>query len=286
MTDPVELIFASARDEYALLELVADWEDLDEVDARLAAALRLFVITRDPLDWLPDRGAAWATSNADGDTLELPVYIAREDVRGRLASTGGDLAGAVGPICGTVLANAVRCQGVVFAGAYPDLAFRGEARRLTVVAGGEQLATPNVTLGHAGWEPIGLGAIQDLVQEAFGPVDFDRSTVGLPRSDAPRVGCPACAGIRFGFPGELAEAEAAMCEIHRAGAGEITALRIARARASNPAGWRAIGKASARTNGLPEPVAMPAPERHSAGPRRNDPCPCGSGRKYKHCCGS
>jgi SEC-C motif-containing protein len=31
----------------------------------------------------------------------------------------------------------------------------------------------------------------------------------------------------------------------------------------------------------------PATERH-AGPRigRNDPCPCGSGRKYKKCCGA
>jgi SEC-C motif-containing protein len=31
----------------------------------------------------------------------------------------------------------------------------------------------------------------------------------------------------------------------------------------------------------------PAPLR-SAGPKvgRNDPCPCGSGKKYKHCCGS
>jgi len=28
------------------------------------------------------------------------------------------------------------------------------------------------------------------------------------------------------------------------------------------------------------------PARVQAQPGRNDPCPCGSGKKYKHCCGS
>ncbi len=36
----------------------------------------------------------------------------------------------------------------------------------------------------------------------------------------------------------------------------------------------------ARRQGLsPAPVSVP-----SLKPGRNDPCPCGSGRKYKHCC--
>nr|WP_238346205.1 SEC-C metal-binding domain-containing protein [Luteimonas saliphila] len=29
-----------------------------------------------------------------------------------------------------------------------------------------------------------------------------------------------------------------------------------------------------------------APRRREAVPGRNDPCPCGSGRKYKKCCGA
>jgi SWIM/SEC-C metal-binding protein len=29
----------------------------------------------------------------------------------------------------------------------------------------------------------------------------------------------------------------------------------------------------------------PAPVRAEAKPKRNDPCPCGSGKKYKRCCG-
>ncbi len=34
-------------------------------------------------------------------------------------------------------------------------------------------------------------------------------------------------------------------------------------------------------------LAIPLPVRRS-GPKigRNDPCPCGSGKKFKHCCGS
>ena len=286
LVDPLDLLATRPHDAYSLLELGVAWDDLAGVEAQIAGALRLFVITRDPLDWLPDRGSAWATSNGDGDGLELPMYMTRDDVLRRLATAGGDVSTAVGPLCETVVLGASRCQGVLLAGGYPELAFRGEVPRLLRPGGDSgRVGTPTVTLRHAGWEPIGLGAIQDLVQDAFGPVDFDRSTVALPPSDEPRAGCPACAGVRFGFPGELAEAQSAMCEQHRGAAEQITASRIARARASNPAGWRAIGKASARTNGLPEPVAMPAPERRHAHVGRNDPCPCGSGRKYKQCCG-
>jgi SEC-C motif len=288
VSELVELLHNPPADEYSLLELAVEWDDLAGVEAQIAAALRLFVITGDPLDWLRDRGTAWVTCNGDGDSdgLEMPLYVTRDAVEDRLNASGGDVVAAVGPLCETVVLGAVHCQGVVLAGGYPELAFRGKAPRLLSFDVGQgRLGTPAVTVPHAGWEPIGLGAIQDLVKDAFGPVDFDRSTVALGRVEAPRRGCPACAGITFGFPGDLAEAERTMCEEHRGVAQAITAARIARARASNPAGWRAIGKASARTSGLPEPVAMPAPERHGAPVGRNDPCPCGSGRKYKQCCG-
>ncbi|MGB2984925.1 MAG: SEC-C metal-binding domain-containing protein [Phycisphaerae bacterium] len=33
---------------------------------------------------------------------------------------------------------------------------------------------------------------------------------------------------------------------------------------------------------LPPPIE---PIHADAKPKRNDPCPCGSGKKYKHCCG-
>jgi preprotein translocase subunit SecA len=35
----------------------------------------------------------------------------------------------------------------------------------------------------------------------------------------------------------------------------------------------------------PAPVEAPKPVRAGAKVGRNDPCPCGSGKKYKKCCG-
>lgn len=289
VVNPADVLGAPPVDRYALLEFAVEWDDLAGIEAQLAAALRLFVITRDPLDWLPDRGTAWATSNGDGDNgqLELPIYVTLDEVRRRLTVAHGDVAAALGPLCDTALLGAMRCQGVILAGVYPELAFRGEVPSLLVSPGEQRWReAPTMTLADDGWEPMGLGAIQDLVQAAFGPVDLDRSAVALPSTNAPRAGCPACAGIRFGFPGDLAQAQLVMCEPHRAAAERITQARIARARTSNPAGWRAIGKGSARISGTADPVGTPMPERRHAAAGRNDPCPCGSGRKYKHCCGA
>jgi SEC-C motif len=282
----LELLAAPPKDEYSLLEFVLDWDALDGAEAQLAAAVRLFVITRDPLDWLTNRGSTWATANADGDTLELPVYITRDEVQRRMEASGGNLETTLGNVGETALAAAIQCQGTIFAGAYPDLAFRGTVPRLLdQPAGLASHRAPSTSMRSGCWEPIGLGVIQDLVQDAFGPVDYDRSAVGLRPLEAAHRGCPACAGRRFGFPGELAEAMAAMCDEHRSEASSVTVSRIGRARMSNRVGWRALGKGSARISGVQEPGDTPLPQRRRIAPRRNGPCPCGSGRKYKHCCG-
>lgn len=284
--DALELLARSPADEYALLEFAPHWNGLHGVQAQLAAALRLFVITRDPLDWLPDRRSAWATANADGETLELPVYITRDEVHRQASANAGQFEAPLGTLAQTALVNATQCQGSVLSGAYPDLASRGTVPDLV-----EQHAAPgsveirSIELRSAGWEPVGLGVVQDLVQDAFGPVDLDRSSVALQPAGVRHPGCPACAGVRFGFPGELAEAEAGLCDAHRSETASVTASRIGRARASNPAGWRAIGKGSARISDVPEPAGTPLPQRRRTPPRRNGPCPCGSGLKYKHCCG-
>ncbi len=52
-----------------------------------------------------------------------------------------------------------------------------------------------------------------------------------------------------------------------------------------------LGGIVSRWRGLdlpaPQPVQVESPVRPAAaGPRRNDACPCGSGKKYKKCCGS
>jgi tetratricopeptide (TPR) repeat protein len=78
-------------------------------------------------------------------------------------------------------------------------------------------------------------------------VDLDRSIVELAAATRPRAGCPACAGGRFGFPGELAEARAEMCPAHRAEAERVIRRRLDRAEASNPDGWGALGDATRRS---------------------------------------
>jgi SEC-C motif len=282
----LELLATSPVDEYGLLEFAPHWNGLDGVQAQLAAALRLFVITRDPLDWLTDRGSAWATANADGETLELPVYITRDALQRQMETNAGRLEARLGTLAEAALVTATQSQGSILSGAYPDLAFQGAIPRLLDhPTGSGSVAVPRIDLRSTAWEPVGLGVVQDLVQDAFGPVNFDRSTVALQPVRVPDPGCPACAGGRFGFPGELSEAQAEMCDPHRSEASTVTTSRIGRARASNPVGWRAIAKGSARVSGVPEPGGTPVPQRRAAAPRRNGPCPCGSGLKYKHCCG-
>jgi SEC-C motif-containing protein len=284
--DPARLIADPPAEDYALLELALDWAELDAAQARVASALRLFVVTRDPLDWIPRRGHAWATANADGDVLELPVYVALEPIRDAMAE-GVDLATAVSRYGEAAIRDGAATEHLLVSGAHPGLAAAGRAPRL--LEGLDDAGTfgsPAVRVASKGWEPLGLGAIQDLVQDAFGPVDLDRSLVRLDPVEPHEPSCTACRGARFGFPAELDDARPLLCSRHRAAALAVTAARLTRAQESNPAGWRAIGKASARISGEPDPGGMPMPRRSTRPPARNDACPCGSGRKYKHCCGA
>ena len=84
---------------------------------------------------------------------------------------------------------------------------------------------------------------------------------------APRPGCPACAGRRFKFPADLADAQDRMCPPHRTEADAVIRRRIARAEASNPAGWRMLGDASARLS-LPH---LPGGLATRLAAARNDP---------------
>jgi SEC-C motif-containing protein len=284
--DPARLLADQPSEDYALLEFELSWTDLDPAQERIAANLRTFVVTRDPLAWIPGRGHAWATANADGDVVELVVYVALHAVRDAVAD-GARVAAALGRYGEAAVRAGAAAEGVVVAGAQPALASAGRVPRLLDgLDDAGTLGIPSVRVRSDGWEPLGLGAIQDLVQDIFGPVDFDRSLVHLGLVEPRVADCAACRDERFGFPGDLETARPLLCSPHRAAALAVTALRITRARDSNPAGWRAIGKASARINGLPEPGGPPLPRRTAQSASRNDPCPCGSGRKYKHCCGA
>ncbi len=240
--------------EHALLELALAWPGLVDAQARVAGRLRLFVLTVDPLSWLERRsGPAWATVNGAGETFEVVLYIPLEhalDIAGWDGSGVLEVLAALGESAVTIGA---RCEPLLASGAYPRLAERGETDRLPDDAGVDlpkvraplRLGVPAVSLTSGGWEPIGPGVVHDLAQEAFGPVDLDRSPMRL-RVRSHSATCPACAGRTFGFPADLEEQRAAMCPAHAREAREVTDGRLDRAATSNLRGWAVLSKACRR----------------------------------------
>ncbi len=76
------------------------------------------------------------------------------------------------------------------------------------------------------------------------------------------------------FAAAMAEPEEAMAEAHATGA------------AGRPLDGRARGPRRSPTNGAdPGELRLAAPRSPWSGTSRNAPCPCGSGRKFKHCHG-
>ncbi len=242
--DVRDALECAPEDERALLELRLTWPDLADAEARIASRLRVFLVTWDPLGW-NDRPPARATATGDGDGCEVVLYLPLAETLATARTSGERVAGVLGAFAASVLAVGVRFEQALVAGAYPQLAFTGNAPSLlSEVEQPTGLAPPVVELAGEGWEPIGLGAIQDLVQEAFGPVDLDRSPVRLEAIGEPAAGCPACAGQRLGFPAELLDAAPAMCAPHAEQAQAIADERMDRGWASNHDGMDAILGAS------------------------------------------
>jgi len=292
--DPIALLDSASDDDFALLELRLDWPPgLDIHPQKLQLWLRFFVMTADPLSWIADRGEAWAATTVTDDVLELDVYVLRSALQREIAAHDGDLGAAVGHWAAPAMLAGLKYELVLISGEYYDRALAGTLPRLLADAdadpdaGGERGAfgSPTIQVGQA-WGSVGLGALQDLVQEAFGSVDLDRSKVTLDPVEPAYDDCAACEGKSFTFPTGLEEAREDFCGAHNAAANDLNAERLAHARASNPAGWRAIDKAAMRINKLPEPSYAPQPPRRATAPARNDPCPCGSGKKYKRCHGA
>jgi tetratricopeptide (TPR) repeat protein len=249
VVDPFDGVTEDVRDalarvpecERALLELRLTWPALGEREALIAARLRVFLLTWDPFGWMRDRGTAWATATGDGDSYEVVLYLTLHDAVRRARGTARTLADVIGELAGSVLAVGATHEELLVSGAYPQLAFAGEVPGLLSELGSaHRLPAAEIELAASGWEPIGLGAIQDLAQERYGPVDLDRSQVRLEPATEPTPDCPACAGGRFGFPAELDEQRAAMCAEHAEQAQLIITERLERAPASNRDGWDAI----------------------------------------------
>jgi hypothetical protein len=287
--DPAALLDDAPDDEYALVELRLDWPyDLDVYPKHKQLWLRCFVLTQDPLGWIANRGDAWTAVRFEDDVLEVDLYLRLDAVRAGMEAAGGDLAAAVGRYASTVMAAAIEREEELLEGDYPDRAARGEAPRLLDDLDGDHGAfgTPAIQAKRT-WSAIGLGALTDLVQHAFGHVDLDRSNVTLDPVEPVDGECPACKGQAFGYPTSLEEAKKTMCAAHRRQAVAVNTSRLLRARESNHAGWRAVDKAVMRVNKAPEPIYAPQPPRIVGDtPARNDPCPCGSGKKYKRCHGA
>jgi hypothetical protein len=227
-----------------LLELAASWDGLAPAQAEMAEALRLFVVTWDPLEWLAPRPEAVATANAwpTEIVVYVPVWSLAELAQRQETTIAAVLAG----IGGRVVATAAAHEDAVTSGRYAQLVADGQLPELVSGQPGSAFGPAVITAKSASWDAIGLGAITDFVQQAFGPVDFDRSLVELTATTAPRLGCPACAGRRFNFPADLGNARDRMCPPHRKEASAVIRRRIARAEASNPAGWQMLADASAR----------------------------------------
>ncbi len=244
---PAELLEALDRapdDERVLLELSLAWTGLDEPAARIAARLRVFLVTWDALEW-HGRRPARATATGDGDGFEVVLYLKLDDVLWETRESGAGIADVLGGYAASVLDVGARHEQALVAGVYPQIAFAGTAPGLLSEAGRLPALKPaSVGLRSSGWEPIGLGAIQDVVQEAFGPVDLDRSPVRLAPVDAPDPDCPACSGARFGFPAEISEATAQMCAAHVERADTLIDGRMQRGWHSNKEGMDAILGAS------------------------------------------
>ncbi|MEY2440778.1 MAG: uncharacterized protein QOJ46_204 [bacterium] len=289
--DPLALLEDPPQDSFALLELRLDWPyDLDVHPQKLQLWLRFFVMTDDPLSWISKRGESWAATNVDREheILELDVYVLRSALLRELEAHEGDLGAAVGHWAAPAMLAGLKYELILDSGEYFDRTIAGALPRLLDGAGGErgEFGAPTIQVRQP-WGPFGLGALQDLVQEAFGSVDLDRSKVKLDPVEPPYDDCSACNGAKFGFPSGLEEASEDFCGAHKAAAKAVNVARLAQARESNPAGWRAIDKAAMRINKLPEPGFAPQPPRIVGDlPARNDPCPCGSGKKYKRCHGA
>ena len=252
-------------DDTRLLELAATWEGLSPAQARMAEALRLFVVTWDPLEWLAPRPEAVAT--ASPWPLEIVVYVPVWSLAEMAARRGMTMAAVLAGLGGRAVTTAAAHEDAVTSGRYAELAARGEVPGLLSGDPAPVLGEAVITAENPSWDDIGLGAITDFVQQAFGPVDLDRSLVELTVTAAPRPGCPACAGRRFNFPADLADSQDRMCPPHRNEADAVIRRRIARAEASNLAGWRMLGDASARLS-LPH---LPGGLATRLAAARNDP---------------
>jgi predicted nucleic acid-binding protein len=153
----------------------------------MAEVLRLLVITWDPLERLR-RPCGFASANDGPPCLYAPVWSLAELATEREVT----MANVLGSMAGSAVVTAAAHEQSITAGRYPDLVTQQAIPDLLAdLAAGSALGPVEVRLVSAGWKDIGLGAITDAVQYAFGRVDLDRSPVEVAAFAQTHLGCPA-----------------------------------------------------------------------------------------------
>jgi hypothetical protein len=245
--DVGQLLSAAPVTDKKLLELSVTWSGLPTGEARMAEALRVFVLTWDPLEMDAPRPDGFAAVNPGSHGLEIAVYVPIWRLIDLAAARHEPIATTLTAIAGSAVVTAAVHEEEVTAGRYPALVVEHSVPDLIGdLLTGAALGPTVIAADPPSWEDIGLGAIQDAVQHAFGPVDLDRSPVELEALPPGQLGCAACRGTRFGFPADLSQAQRSMCAAHSKQADAVIKERLSRAQRSNPAGWRALGRATIR----------------------------------------
>ncbi len=230
---------AAPVEEKVLVELGVAWPGLTGAQVRMPEALRLFLVTWDPLEHHVPRPVAFAMVNAGPPGLELVVYL---PVCVLMAAPGGQerVADVVGELGGSAVVVAAANEEAVVSGRYPALASRGSVPRLRSASRRSWAGNPRGDSGVRGVGADRPGRDQRCRAGRAGAGGSGPLTGGVGRLCQAAAGCPACRGRRFGFPGELGESAAVMCPTHRAEADRVSRERFERAQASNGEGWGAV----------------------------------------------
>lgn len=126
LPDRVQLLLAEPPAmEKMLIELSVTWPGLTGGLARISDAVRLFVITWDPLEGMLDRSAGFATTNGGRADLEIVVYLPTWSLVRLAAERDSSVATVMGAMAGSALVTAAQHEETVNDGRYPDLAARG-----------------------------------------------------------------------------------------------------------------------------------------------------------------
>jgi hypothetical protein len=198
--DVQALLASPPLTEPMLLELSARWEGLSLTSAlaRMADALRLFVVTWDPIEWLAPRPEAVATANAW--PLEIVIYVPVWSLADMAEREETTVAAVLARLGGRAVATAAAHEDAVTSGRYAELTTRGEVPDLLYGDPASAWGEAIIVAESQEWDAIGLGAITDFVQRAFGPVELDRSLVELTVTDDPWPGCPPVRDGASSFP--------------------------------------------------------------------------------------